>query len=87
MCAVLYPDQLPISTLELLTSMFTAELGAGTARGWADDMLAAGVSSDALVELALLGDHEQAKAMALLPEALRDAGIEAQPRGFLYRTA
>ncbi len=74
-------DQLPASTLDVLLSMLTAEPGAGTACRWADDMLTAGVSSDALVELALLGDHEWREAAALLPRALRDAGIETEPRG------
>jgi hypothetical protein len=73
--------RLPASTLELLLSMLTAGPGAGTARKWADDMLTPGASSDALVELALLGGHEAARAAALLPRALRDAGIETEPRG------
>jgi len=37
--------------------MLTADLGAGTARRWADDMLTSGTSSAAVAELALLGDH------------------------------
>ena len=65
----------------MLLSMLTADPGAGTARRWADDMLMAGVSSHALVELALLGGHEWSRVAALLPRALRDAGIETEPRG------
>lgn len=81
--AVPDPDRLPASTLQLLTSMLTADLGAGTARKWADDVLKAGASSDALIELALLEDHEWNRVSALLPQALRDAGIEPEPRGSL----
>ena len=84
MSAALACDQLPASTLDLLLSMFTADPGAGTARGWADEMLTAGVSSEAaLAELALLGDHESHRVAALLPRAIRDAGIETEPRGRL----
>ncbi len=50
--------RLPASTLDPLLSMLTADSGAGTARKWADDMPTVGASSDALVGLALLGDHE-----------------------------
>ncbi len=81
MSAALAFDRLPASTLNMLLSMLTADPGAATARRWADDMLTAGVSSDALVELALLGDHEWSRVAVLLPRALRDAGIETEPRG------
>lgn len=74
-------ERLPPSTLDVLMSMLTAEAGAGadTARRWAGEVLRGGVSSEALVELALLQDHEGDKAGALLPRALGDAGIEAEP--------
>ena len=81
MSAALAFDRLPASTLNMLLSMLTADPGAATACRWADDMLTAGVSSDALVELALLGDHEWSRVAVLLPRALRDAGIETEPRG------
>ncbi len=81
MSAALAFDRLPASTLNMLLSMLTADPGAATARRWADDMLTAGVSSDALVELALLGDHEWSRVAVLLPRALRDAGIETEARG------
>ncbi len=71
--------ELPPSTLALLNAHYTGDLGAATARGWADDMLTGGVSSDALIDMALLADHEWQRAGQLLHKALNDAGIATEP--------
>ncbi|QAY75610.1 hypothetical protein [Sphingosinicella sp. BN140058] len=73
-------EALPLSTLELLNDLCIGKPDPSNARRWAGDILATGISSDALIETALLRDDEWQRAGELVHQALEDGGILKEPR-------